>query len=47
MANLANMAQGGNELDLIVDDIEDLDADAIREIFLDAGVLKDKTNKRK
>jgi len=33
--------------DLIVDDIEDLDADAIKEMFMDQGILKDKTNKRK
>jgi hypothetical protein len=33
--------------DLIVDDIEDLDATTIKEMFLDEGILKDKTNKRK
>jgi len=32
---------------MIVDDIEDLDAGTIKEMFLDEGILKDKTNKRK
>ena len=30
---------------MIVDDIDDLDAATVREMFMDEGVLKDKTNK--
>jgi len=44
MKGLVNMQHGD---DLIVDDIEDLDATTIKEMFLDEGILKDKTNKRK
>ena len=35
------------EKDWIVDNIEDLSQEAIRDMFLDIGVLKDKTNERK
>lgn len=44
MKGLVNLQHGD---DLIVDDIEDLDATTIKEMFLDEGILKDKTNKRK
>ena len=30
-----------------MDDIEDLDAETIREMFMDQGIIKDKTDKRK
>jgi hypothetical protein len=42
-----NLAHYNKHDDLIVDDIEDLDAEAIREKFMDMGIIKDKTNKRK
>ena len=34
-------------MDMLVDQIEDLDEHTVREMFLDEGMLKDKTNKRK
>ena len=43
---LARVA-ANNYDDLVVDDIEDLDEHTVREIFMDAGLLKDKTNERK
>ena len=39
LANMNNLAKQDE-----VDAIEDLDAETIRTMFLDAGVLKDKTN---
>ena len=33
--------------DMIVEDIDDLDAEAIRVMFLDSGILKDKEGERK
>lgn len=46
MAGLTAMNNIGEDM-LEVDQIEDLDANTVREMFLDAGVLKDKTNQRK
>jgi hypothetical protein len=46
MAGLVNL-DGRDSNDLMVDDIEDLDAETIRKLFLDEGMLKDKTNARK
>ena len=37
----------GQKDDWIVDNVEDLSPEAIRDMFLDIGLLKDKTNKRK
>lgn len=42
----AMVAAFKKEPDLLVDDIEDLSSNDIRNYFLNEGILKDKTNKR-
>lgn len=43
---MAGLVQMGHDNE-IFDDIEDVDEETIRKLFLDEGILKDKTGERK
>jgi hypothetical protein len=47
MNKFANYCRPSMQQDIIVDDIDDLDTEAIRTMFLDQGILKDKQGLRK